>query len=545
VRFIDVSGIRSRFDEPLITRDGARLSIDIYLPAAEGRYPGLITRTPYDNNRMKRTVGKTALLPSPADRFKKLAAHGFAVVACDVRGRGDSAGSFVPFAHEAQDGADTVEWARRLPECDGHVGTFGNGYAGFTALAAAAENPVDAVMACSPFGADGTPFRGGALRLDWLFWMHLVGGRTVQPVDVPAWEEIFRHRPLISLDEALGRDDVWWRDWLEDGSHRQALDLTCRLTALEAPTLLVTGWWDAALTTTARYWDALGNGRHALVVGPWDTETVREPRTDVGGIAWGPSALLDPDELLISWFSAHLKGEGAASEHARVFLTGRNEWTTVEGLDSAKEQISVWLASGGRANTRRGDGRLASSPPDNAAADRFTHNPENPVRWQPANESFSRSAPRLTLDTAFATSRDDVLVYDAEPVTSSIVIRGRAVATLWVHSDALDADWIVAIEDVFPGGGRSVHLAHGIRRAGVDGMQPPQPIERAIELTPIAHELLPGHRLRLLVSSSLWPLYAVNFGGADYLHDTAPRISEHALFHGRRFPSRLHLPLGS
>jgi predicted acyl esterase len=545
VKFIDVSRIRSRFDEPLTSRDGVRLSVDVYLPPEEGRYPALITRTPYDNNRLKRAgVSGTALLPSPADQFKKFAAHGFIVVAGDVRGRGDSDGSFVPFAHDTEDGADTVAWVRALPESNGRVGAFGNGYGAWAALAAATEAEIDAIAAWSPFGAEGMPFRGGAVRLDWLFWMHLVGGRVLQPVDVPPWGDIFRHRPLVSMHEALGREDAPWPEWLEGSEQLQALDLD--LGSCGAAILFVTGWWDGALSSTFRFWDAVGerNG-NALLVGPWDTEAVRQPRADVGGVAWGPSAVIDPDELLIEWFSAHLKGKGPAERGARVFLTGRNEWVTLDGLGTGDDTGTLWLTSGGRANTRRGDGRLVASAPGESAPDRFTHNPAEPVRWQRTAESFSRSSPeKLTHDTAFATSRDDVLVYEADPATSSVVISGRPRATLWVQSTAADADWVVALEDVFPGGGSSVHLAHGIVRTGaVAEAKPAQPVELTIELTPLAHELLPGHALRLLVASSLWPLYAVNLGGDDYLRDTEPHISEHTLFHNGDWPSRLDLPV--
>jgi predicted acyl esterase len=79
--FVEVSRIRSRFDEGLTARDGTRLSLDVYMPAEPGSYPVLVTRTPYNNNRTDRVTGATTLLPSPADRFKKIAAHGFIVVA--------------------------------------------------------------------------------------------------------------------------------------------------------------------------------------------------------------------------------------------------------------------------------------------------------------------------------------------------------------------------------------------------------------------------------------------------------------------------------
>jgi putative CocE/NonD family hydrolase len=230
----------------------------------------------------------------------------------------------------------------------------------------------------------------------------------------------------------------------------------------------------------------------------------------------------------------------------RLFLTGRNEWTSPERLD-AVERATLWLSSGGRANTRRGDGRLVAESPGDATPDRFVHNPADPVPWQPHGGSFSRSSSaKLTLDTSFATSRDDVLVYDSEPMTSPVVVVGRALARLWVEGNARDADWVVAIEDAFPGGGRSVHLGHGIVRAGaVADVERGRPYELAIELTPVAHEFLPGHVLRLLVGSSLWPLYAVNYGGGDYLHDVDPLVAEHAVFHQDEFPSRLELPLGA
>jgi putative CocE/NonD family hydrolase len=360
--------------------------------------------------------------------------------------------------------------------------------------------------------------------------MHLVGGRTPQPVDVPLWERIFAHRPLAKLHEELGRDDVWWEQWLE-----QPPDVAVALERIAAPVLFVTGWWDGALASTVSQWESTANA--SLLVGPWDSESVRHPRAEVGGLAWGPSAVVDPDELLVDWFARCFGGERLPGREARVFVTGRNEWTSVDGL--AGSASPLWLSSGGRANTRRGDGRLVPAPAEaEQPADRFVHDPERPVMWQPGGGSFSRSGPKLVLDTSFATARDEVLAYESAPVTETTVLRGRPSARLWVQSTAEDADWIVALEDVFPGGGRSVHLAHGVLRAPAR-----EPRELGIELTPLAHELLRGHALRLLVASSLGPLYGVNLGGGDYLRETEPRRSEHAVLHGGRYASRLEVPL--
>src|SRR6478735_7512064 len=81
-------------------RDGVQLATDIYRPAADGRYPTIVNRLPYDKE-----------LPIVNFSFDVLRAAraGYAVVVQDTRGRYQSEGSFVPFAHEAADGADTIE----------------------------------------------------------------------------------------------------------------------------------------------------------------------------------------------------------------------------------------------------------------------------------------------------------------------------------------------------------------------------------------------------------------------------------------------------
>src|SRR5512138_3220494 len=104
-------------------RDGVSLVCDVYRPAAEGRFPVLLTRTPY--NRKDPATGLF------------LASHGYVVVLQDTRGRFDSQGEFDPFRHEAEDGYDTIEWAAVLPYADGRVGMFGGSYVGATQMLAA------------------------------------------------------------------------------------------------------------------------------------------------------------------------------------------------------------------------------------------------------------------------------------------------------------------------------------------------------------------------------------------------------------------------
>src|SRR5213080_179253 len=109
-------------------RDGVTLRADIYPPKADGKFPVLLVRTPYD---------KTGIL----NFGLRAATRGYVVVAQDVRGRFTSEGEWYPFKNESLDGYDTVEWAAALPYSNGKVGMFGGSYVGATQYLAAIAKP--------------------------------------------------------------------------------------------------------------------------------------------------------------------------------------------------------------------------------------------------------------------------------------------------------------------------------------------------------------------------------------------------------------------
>src|SRR5437868_11815515 len=98
------------FDVPAPMRDGTILRANIYRPAAEGRWPVLLTRLPY---------GKDLPLASAILDPVQAARRGYVVIVQDTRGRFASDGDWYPFRAEADDGIDTIAWAAELPFCDG------------------------------------------------------------------------------------------------------------------------------------------------------------------------------------------------------------------------------------------------------------------------------------------------------------------------------------------------------------------------------------------------------------------------------------------
>lgn len=536
MRFLDVSRVRTRLDCRYPATDGTALSIDLYLPPRPGLYPVLLHRTCADNNR----AGRPGISKPPAERWKSLAARGFIVATGDVRGRGDSEGRFEPFVNERSDGGDTVDWLRSLDEADGRVGVFGSGYAAFCAWAAAVARPIDAVVSISPFGAIGTDLlhRRGAIRQDWLFWMHLVGGRSVQPADLPDWTGIYRHRPIADLAAKLGRDDIAWSEWVDhsgpEDPYWTPLQLDRQIQDLEAPVLHLGGWFDGAMAATKAYVEASSTNRaQDIIIGPWDSRAVRRPQSQVGGFDFGPRAVIDLDETVGDWFAAQFdpcsrpesalvqggfKFDPCLPRH-RLFVTGRNEWVeTGASFKPCMQLDRLYLSSGNGANTRRGDGRLVSDRPG-PGRDSLTHDADLPIRFQPAFRSFASVAmpSGLQLDQAHITCRDEALVYTGAAANLPTALIGLVEVRLWVETQAADADIFVLLSDAFPADTADLHLAHdAVRLGSLADFQPGSPLAVDFALGPIAHEIQPGHRLRLTIVPSLFPLYASNPQSGDY-----------------------------
>ena len=142
---------------PMKTRDGVTLYSDIYRPKADGRFPVILMRTPYDKS------AGWAVAPA-----YQAVTHGYVVIVQDVRGRYTSEGEWYPFRHESNDGYDAVEWAAGLPYSNGKVGMTGGSYVGATQMLAAIAHPPHLAGICPVVTAsnyhDGWTYQGGALE---------------------------------------------------------------------------------------------------------------------------------------------------------------------------------------------------------------------------------------------------------------------------------------------------------------------------------------------------------------------------------------------
>ena len=128
-------GVERHANVMLPMRDGVRLATDLYVPTLNGvrvpgQFPVILERTPYDKAS-----------PGNATNGAYFARRGYVCAIQDVRGRFASEGEWYPFAREAPDGYDTVEWLAAQPWCDGQIGTMGGSYNGSDQSALATLNP--------------------------------------------------------------------------------------------------------------------------------------------------------------------------------------------------------------------------------------------------------------------------------------------------------------------------------------------------------------------------------------------------------------------
>lgn len=538
-------------------RDGVKLATDVYRDDAVARAPVVLMRTPYDRTKQQ----------ANAERY---AAAGYVVVMQDCRGTRASEGVLAPYNNEGQDGFDTIEWIVRQPWCNGRVGMMGGSYVGAVQWQAAAERP-PGLATIAPQATWSSFYRnlylGGSVRLSLIAgWL---AGNLPRPADaVPADMDVALMRlPLSDVDDAIGWPIPWLDAYLthpEPSGFWSRLDLTEQLPELQLPVLHVVGYYDffsresvdnfVIMQTKAR--DPATRRQQRLVLGPWDHGTIGRSR--VAEVDFGPAAELDVHALQLDWFARHLKQDSAALESpspaVRYFSMGDNVWHDADTWPPAGfEATSFYLHSNGRANTRRGDGRLSrEAPTTDEPSDSFRADPAQPTPATPVTVARPiKAAVWGPVDQSPLEDRDDVLVYTTEPLTEPLTFAGTVTAKLAVSADTPDADWAVKLVDVRPNG-VSINLASGILRGRYRNsllrpelMKSGETYEITVDLGPCAATLAPGHRLRLDVCGSLFPLYDRNPNTAAGIFGSETAVATEQVHHHPAAASRLILPVSA
>jgi putative CocE/NonD family hydrolase len=559
-------------DVPAKMRDGITLRADIYRPDADGKFPVLLKRTPYNKSGSGHDN----------DLAREAASYGYIVIIQDVRGRYTSEGDWYPFIHEAEDGYDTVEWAAALPYSNGKVGMFGGSYVGATQMLAATAHPPHLAGICPVVTAsnyhDGWTYQGGAFE-QWFdeSWTSGLAQDTLNRDVQKATNALqgvntlpLTTYPLFNLsypglvDASTYGLAPYFLEWLHHPDYDdywKPINLEERYTDIRVPALHIAAWYDIFLGGSLRNYMGLKahaateearKGQHLLVTIGGHAGGGRK----IGDLDFGPEAAkYDETQITLRWYDFLFKGvqnEFASGKPVTIFVMGPNQWRQEDDWPLARaKNTRYFLHSQGGANSSRGNGSLSTSAPASEPADKFTYDPGKPVPTTggPLCCDAFHLAPGPK-DQRTLEERDDVLIYSTPPLEHDLEVTGPVRLEFFASSSAVDTDFTAKLVDVSPDGS-AINIAEGILRAKYRDSQetptlltPGKVYSLAIDLWATSNVFRAGHRIRLEISSSNFPRFDRNLNtGESAATSTRWTNATNTILHDAAHPSALLLPV--
>jgi putative CocE/NonD family hydrolase len=564
---------------PMTTRDGVTLLADVWWPL-EGTAPTLLMRTPYNKEAPLHAGGPNFAIPS----LLAFLNAGYAVVWQDARGTYTSDGEFTPKVNEVEDGQDAAAWIIEQDWSDGSIGTYGGSYMGMTQWALATTG-TPGLRAIAPAVASSNWYsglwysQGGALCLSlvtlWNGMMYAAEEqRSLQRGETSDPSQLMRLGAALmdplSLNDATPVADLpvlgkgrWFDDWLahpDFDEYWRAQDWSARIGEVTVPMLATSGWYDLKVHEQVADFVRVrtqGGSEQAreesrLVLGPWDHQnlTGQYPDRYFGLLAAG-----DFSPSHVEFFDQHLKGQPPAqpAPRVRIFVMGIDQWRDEQDWPLPDTQYTDYhLTSAGSANTRDGDGVLALGAPTADGADAFRYDPRDPVPT--AGGALLPSLPGLVgpVDQRVVDGRQDVLCYTGPVLDEPVEVTGFVELKVFVSSTAVDTDITAKLVDVFPDG-KAINLCDGILRlryrnslSEPELMTPGEVYEVTVPMSVTSNVFLPGHRIRLDISSSNFPHYDRNSNTGSVIATEALEamaVADNTIHHGGTRASRLVLPV--
>jgi putative CocE/NonD family hydrolase len=508
--------------------DGIVLNAEIRRPDAPGRFPVLVTITPYNGTNGAISVTNDYLVE-----------RGYVQVIVDARGTGESQGTWESFGtREQRDGYEAVEWAAAQSWSDGNVGMWGASYMAISQLFTAAQQPphLKAIFPIVPMSDSyrDMVFPGGQNNTGFIpLWLALVSGGALVPPDYAldgntadlarALGELGQHalnlpgfaanQELQGMAGNLQYDGTYWKS----SSPLEVVD------QIRVPTFVVGGEHDIFQRGEPLIYERLK--KHVttrLLIGPW---THTDGSSGAGLPAGGVPSL---NSIALRWFDQYLKGmptDIASIPRVTQYVLGTGQWQTgTDWPDPSLTPSRLYLGSGNS---------LAAAPPTlPSTPDMFVQDPVSGVCTQSTSQwSAGLLAPvPCTTDNRLDEATSGVS-YTTPPLGQDLHFNGPLFADVWVSTTASDAVVTVRVTDVSPDGtsteltdgwlagsfraldssrsrfvnGQLMQPWHPFTQASALPVTPGQPMELPIEIFPTDAVIPAGHQLRLYVGPNDFP----------------------------------------
>lgn len=578
-------------------RDGVRLATDVYRPPL-ATAPAVVLRTPYGRDA-------DGIVPT----LLSLARRGYVVASQDCRGTGRSEPNHWDYyVREPEDGLDFVDWVTGQPWFDGFIGSFGASYVGQTQWHMAMHPAMSAIVPevsglgvavntahlhmfvdayARTVGRGDEKVPAPLHRIEALFRDETMAGGFYDEPLVPelpasvleavpgvrdaspaeARELLWKHYCALScagraelIKTVMGTESVTiveveglTRFFGPEISHdRHTLphpDLDELCTQLQAPPLLITGWYDWGLNDALATWELLARAaeeplrsRCRLLVSP-SAHNMTGYHEGAAGRPELQHTYREPGathlELLLRWYDAVRNGTTDDWPRVVYYLMGAGEWRAADAWpppETAEELL--YLGPGGGLTTEAPTGRVEP--------DGYVYDPHDPTPTA-GGSIVSYVYPPGSVDVSTVQERADVLTYTTPVLERDVDVVGPLLLVLYASSSATDTDFAVRLSDVFPDG-RAIQLQNGVLRArfrnlpGDPSLLEPGEVHRLeVDMWATANRFAAGHRLRVDISSADFPRLDrnSNLGGAP----GEPVPAEQRIHRDAEHPSHLVLPV--
>lgn len=517
-------------DQVLIrTRDGATLSASVVRPKGVTEpLPTLLTFDIYTDPAAFRARGKDA------------AAHGYASVIADTRGKRLSPDEIVPYEHEAADTDAVIEWIARQPWSNGRIGMRGGSYSGFTAWAATKHMPAAlktlAVSAAAIPGL-GLPMYNNVFlsaNYGWVFYVtdnKYLDERTYNDND--RWTRLLDNwfssgRPYREIDQVDGTPNPLLQRWLRhpayDGYWQAMVPYEHDFAHVTIPVLTISGYYDdgqiSALEYLKEHYRYNPRAEHYLVIGPYDHfGTHRAIKASVlRGYRIDPVAQFSTPELVYQWMDYVLRGGPKPAmlvDRINYEVMGANEWRHAASLPQmSSHHVPYYLTATPEGNryrlSRAQPARPGSIERSYDLADRTVQN-------------NAHSYPDPIVEEAL--ERTTELMFVSQRFERPTIVSGAFAGELDVTISKRDVDLGVTVFEQTPDG-QLMHLAYWLGRASfardrsVRRLLPPgKAVRIPFETTVVSRQLSAGSRLLVLLDVNKNPIAQVNYGTGKDVSD--------------------------
>ncbi len=483
--------------------DGVRLSARLWLPVVpEGvTVPAILEYIPYRKRDLVRRRDER--------NHPFFARHGYASVRVDMRGSGDSEGVMTDMysAAELDDALQVIAWIARQGWCDGKVGMMGTSWGGTSSLQAAARRPPElraiiAVCATDNRFDDDIHHMGGCLLTDTVEWGATLPAILALPPDPdtvgPDWRAIWLERleaaafPLEAWIRHETRDAYW--QW---GSVDETPD------AIDCPLLAIGGWVDRYSNTVMNLLRRSGD-RAWGIVGPWGHH-YPDQASPGPGIGFQQEAL--------RWWDRWLKGvENGVDREPRLRVWMQDYQPPSKTI---QQRAGRWIGEDRWPSATISEKRFFL---DHGRLGETACDPERTAVLEPSLKVGVASGDTGYFGRHCGLAEDqgvddaNALTFESAPLSEPLEILGAPLLTLALSADRPLATLVARLNDVAPDG-TSARIVFAVRNLGLEeGGRNPRPLDRnqvcraEIAFPNTAYRVARGHRLRLALSSSYWPM---------------------------------------